>query len=138
MSIAAVLLVALSTRVTPPPIPDGWPEPHYRFEQNAPTAAGFELGRRLFHDPRLSADGAVSCASCHQQAAAFAHARHRVSHGVADQLGTRNAPALFNLAWQPDFMWDGAVTHLELQPLAPLTNALEMGSRLPDVLARLR
>lgn len=118
--------------------PAGWPTPRYRFEHNAPTAAGVELGRQLFYDPQLSADGRIACASCHQQAAAFAHAQHRLSHGIGDQLGTRNAPALFNLAWQPDFMWDGAVTHLELQPLAPLTNAVEMGSRLPDVLARLR
>lgn len=118
--------------------PAGWPAPHYRFEHNPPSAAGEALGRKLFYDPRLSADGRISCASCHQQSAAFAHAQHRLSHGVGDQLGTRNAPALINLAWQPDFMWDGAVTHLEMQPLAPLTNAVEMGSRLPDVLARLR
>lgn len=119
-------------------VPAGWPAPHYRFENNPATPAGIELGRRLFYEPKLSRDGSVSCASCHQQASAFAHTRHRVSHGIDGQLGTRNAPALFNLAWQPDFMWDGAVTHLELQPLAPLTNAVEMGSNLPQVLDTLR
>lgn len=118
--------------------PAGWPAPHYRFENNAPTLARVELGRRLFYDPRLSADGRVACASCHQQSAAFAHARHRFSHGIGDRIGTRNAPALFNVAWQPDFMWDGAVNHLEHQPLAPLTNPVEMGATLPDTLARLR
>lgn len=117
--------------------PAGWPAPRYAFENNPVTPAGIELGRRLFYDPKLSRDGSVSCASCHQQASAFAHTRHRVSHGIGGQLGTRNAPALFNLAWQPDFMWDGAVTHLELQPLAPLTNPVEMGSKLPQVIETL-
>lgn len=121
-----------------PEIPAGWPQPHYRFEHNPPTPEGIELGRQLFYDPLLSRDGSIACASCHQQASAFAHTRHRVSHGIDNQLGTRNAPALFNLAWQPDFMWDGAVTHLELQPLAPLANPVEMGSKLPEALDRLR
>jgi cytochrome c peroxidase len=119
-------------------VPAGWPQPHYRFENNPVTPAGFELGRRLFYEPLLSRDGSTSCASCHQQASAFAHTRHRLSHGIEDRVGTRNAPALFNLAWQPDFMWDGAVTHLELQPLAPLTNALEMDETLPRALDKLR
>ena len=118
--------------------PAGWPAPHYQFENNPVTPAGIELGRQLFYDPQLSRDGSISCASCHQQAAAFAHTRHRVSHGIEGKLGTRNAPALFNLAWQPDFMWDGAVSHIELQPLAPLANPLEMGASLPQVLDTLR
>ncbi|WP_028081941.1 cytochrome-c peroxidase [Solimonas soli] len=118
--------------------PAGWPAPVYDIQRNPPTAAGFALGRKLFYDPRLSQDGSIACASCHQQFAAFAHFDHRVSHGLHGANGTRNAPGLFNLAWQPDFMWDGAVAHLELQPLAPLTNPVEMGETLPAVLARLR
>jgi len=118
--------------------PDGWPAPVYDAAQNPITAAGFALGRQLFYDPLLSADGTISCASCHQQFAAFAHFDHRLSHGLNGANGTRNTPGLFNLAWQPDFMWDGAATHLELQPLAPLTNPVEMGESLPPVLAKLR
>lgn len=116
-------------------VPAGWPAPTYSTSGNR---AGFELGRRLFYDPRLSKDGSVACASCHQQFAAFAHFDHRVSHGVGSINGTRNAPGLFNLAWQPELMWDGAINHLDLQPLAPLTNPVEMASSLPAALDTLK
>ncbi|AXQ31293.1 cytochrome-c peroxidase [Solimonas sp. K1W22B-7] len=119
-------------------VPAGWPAPRYDFTGNPVTASGFELGRRLFYDPRLSRDGSISCASCHQQFAAFAHLDHRVSHGLHGANGTRNAPALFNLAWQPELMWDGAIRNLELQPLAPLANPVEMGETMDGVLAKLR
>lgn len=121
-----------------PKVPAGWPAPRYDFSGNPVTASGFELGRRLFHDPRLSRDGSISCASCHQQFAAFAHLDHRVSHGLNGANGTRNAPALFNLAWQPELMWDGAIHNLELQPLGPLGNPVEMGETLDGVLTKLR
>lgn len=119
-------------------VPAGWPTPTYDFAANPVTAAGFALGRRLFYDPQLSRDGSVSCGSCHQQFAAFAHFDHPVSHGIGNQNGTRNAPGLFNLAWQPALMWDGAVHNLELQPLAPITNAVEMDETLEHVLDKLR
>jgi cytochrome c peroxidase len=119
-------------------VPTGWPAPQYDFSGNPVTASGFELGRRLFHDPRLSLDGSISCASCHQQFAAFAHLDHRVSHGLHGANGTRNAPPLFNLAWQPELMWDGAIHNLELQPLAPLANPVEMGETMAGVLVKLR
>ncbi len=118
--------------------PAGWPRPVYDGARNPVTRAGFALGRKLFYDPQLSRDGSVSCGSCHQQFAAFAHYDHKLSHGIGGVNGTRNAPGLFNLAWQRDLMWDGAVTHLEMQPLAPLTNTLEMGETLDHVLAKLR
>jgi cytochrome c peroxidase len=119
-------------------VPSGWPAPTYDFSANPVTPAGFRLGRALFYEPRLSRDGTVSCGSCHQQFAAFAHFDHRVSHGIGGVNGVRNAPALFNLAWQPDFMRDGAVHHLELQPIAPISNPLEMGESLAGVVAKLR
>lgn len=119
-------------------VPEGWPAPRYDFSSNPVTAAGFALGRKLFYDPGLSRDGSVACASCHQSFVAFAHSGHRVSHGVRGQDGRRNAPALFNLAWQPAFMHDGAVHHLEVQPLAPLTNPLEMDQPLSRLLEQLR
>ena len=92
------------------------------------SADKIELGRVLFYDPQFSADGLVSCASCHSPYNAFAHTDHALSHGVFDSVGTRNAPALFNLAWQDHFMHDGASHHLEAQALAPLNSELEMGS----------
>ncbi len=119
-------------------VPAGWPRPIYDFSNNPITDAGFALGRQLFYDPKLSRDGSVACASCHQQFAAFAHYDHPVSHGIRNQNGKRNAPGLFNLAWQPQLMWDGSAHHLELQPLGPLANPVEMDQNLPDLLIKLR
>lgn len=128
--------VALEAQRTPQlVVPEGWPAPRYTFENNPITRDGFALGRKLFYDTRLSRDGSLSCGSCHQQFAGFAHFDHQFSHGIGGVNGTRNAPALSNLAWQPDFMWDGAVHHLEVQPIAPLSNAVEMGGNLADVIA---
>ena len=118
-------------------LPANFPAPLYALDANPPTAAAFALGRRLFYDVGLSRDGSVSCGSCHQQFVAFANADHRLSHGVAGRLGTRNAPALQNLRWKSEFFWDGGPKNLETLPLAPLTNPLEMDETLPRVLARL-
>ena len=119
-------------------IPPGWPKPVYDFAKNPLTRQGFELGRRLFYDTLLSRDGTISCASCHQQFGGFATYEHSLSHGVDNTLTTRNAPALQNLAWQSNFMWDGGIPHLDLQPLAPITDSNEMGEELSRVIARLR
>jgi cytochrome c peroxidase len=118
--------------------PEHFPEPLYDFEQNPISSAKIDLGRALFYDNILSVDSTVSCASCHSVYNAFAHTDHARSHGIQDRMGRRNAPALINLAWQPLFMWDGAVNHLDMQSLAPLTHADEMGSDLSLVLQRLR
>lgn len=119
-------------------VPGGWPAPRYDFAGNPVTSAGFALGRRLFYDPILSRDGSVACGSCHQQFAAFAHLDHRVSHGIGGVNGKRNTPGLFNLAWQPELMWDGSVHHLELQPVAPMSNPVEMGGSLALAVDKLR
>ena len=119
-------------------VPRGWPAPRYDFAGNPVTPAGFALGRRLFYDPILSRDGSIACGSCHQQFAAFAHLDHRVSHGIGGVNGKRNTPGLFNLAWQPDLMWDGSVHHLELQPVAPMSNPVEMGGSLALAVDKLR
>lgn len=120
------------------PIPPGWPAPSYDFKKNPPTLQGFVLGRRLFYDERLSRDSTISCASCHQQFGAFATYEHSLSHGVGNTLTSRNAPALQNLAWQKEYMWDGGISHLDLQPLAPMTAVNEMGETVGNVLHKLR
>lgn len=77
-------------------------------------AAKVELGRRLFHDRRISGDQAVSCASCHDFAKGGADPR-RVSIGSGGAVGGTNALSVFNLAWQPVVNWDGrsaSVAHL--------------------------
>lgn len=117
--------------------PIDFPEPVYRYQNNPLSTKGFELGRKLFYDPILSKDNTISCGSCHKQFAAFADLEHKVSHGIDGKLGTRNTPALANLRWNPDFFWDGGVNHLELVPLAPITNPLEMGEELGHVIRKL-
>ncbi len=120
-------------------IPKGWPKPTFDiFEYNKLTEQGFQLGKKLFYDGRLSKDGEVSCASCHQQFAAFSTYDHDFSHGVNNTFTNRNAPGLFNLAWTKDLHWDGGVNHIEVQPLSPLTAANEMGEKLDSVLLKLK
>jgi len=89
-----------------------------------------ELGRKLFYEPAISGNGSISCASCHSPFNSFAHSDHRLSHGIHDSIGIRNAPALVNLAWQRSFMWDGAIHHLKAVPLAPLHHQGEMASSM--------
>lgn len=123
-----------TTEVESIEIPEGWPEPLYDFEKNPITHEGFVLGRKLFHDPLLSRDGTISCASCHSQYNGFTHVDHAVSHGIDDRKGTRNSPVLINLAWNNSFHWDGGVNNLEVQPLNPLSHPAEMDQSLEKVL----
>lgn len=119
-------------------VPAGWPQPVYDFKSNPLTQEGIALGRELFYDGRLSKDGNFSCGSCHQQFGAFDTYDHNLSHGFDNSFTTRNAPGLFNLAWQKEFMWDGGINHLDLQPLAPLTAPNEMAETLENVMAKLK
>jgi cytochrome c peroxidase len=102
---------------------------------NALTRERVDLGKRLFFDPQLSRTGEVSCASCHPQQNAFADPR-KVSAGVEGRVGTRNAPPLFNLAWNTSFFWDGGVKTLEQQVIGPITNPLEMDMKMEEVVNR--
>ncbi len=119
-------------------IPEGWPNPVYTFSTNIISQERFKLGRELFYDVILSEDNTVACSSCHQQFAAFAHFDHDVSHGIQERLGTRNAPGMFNLTWHPNFMHDGGINHIENQPIAPITNTLEMGGSILPILEKLK
>jgi cytochrome c peroxidase len=118
-------------------VPTGWPAPHYNFSNNPLTVNGFNLGRTLFYDPILSSDNSVSCGSCHQQFAAFAHSGHDISHGVNGLLGNRNAPTLQNLNWNTTFMHDGGILNIEVMPLAPITNPVEMNEDIGTVVGKL-
>lgn len=118
-------------------VPQGWPAPFYSFQNNTLTKEGFELGRRLFYDPRLSRNNEISCGSCHQQTAAFAQHDHALSHGVEDRLGNRNSPVMFNLNWHTSFFWDGGVNHIESQPINPIQNPVEMDENLPNIITKL-
>jgi cytochrome c peroxidase len=120
-------------------IPTGWPAPPTDiFANNRLTEEGFQLGKKLFYDGRLSKDGNFPCASCHQQFAAFATYDHDFSHGFDNSFTTRNAPGLFNLAWMTKLHWDGGINHIEVQPLAPITAQNEMAETIDNVLSKLR
>ncbi|MEQ1751953.1 MAG: cytochrome c peroxidase [Prosthecobacter sp.] len=95
-----------------------------------------ELGRLLFHEKALSRDGTISCASCHDQAAALSDPR-RFSIGVAGGIGDRNAMPLFNLAWKREFFWDGRAPSLRTQVLIPIQDHREMDESLDNVVKKL-
>jgi len=119
-------------------IPKGFPKPYYKFKNNKLTPEIFVLGRKLFYDPILSKDSTISCAFCHQRIAAFAHFDHPLSHGYNGLIGKRNVPALQNLIWQDTYMWDGGVNNLEVQPVSPITNPVEMNESIAHVVEKLR
>lgn len=119
-------------------VPPGFPEPTYNFKSNPISQQGFDLGKKLFYDGRLSKDGNFPCASCHQQFAAFANFDHDLSHGFNNQFTTRNAPGLFNMAWHKEMHWDGGINNIEVQPLAPLTAPNEMAEDINTVIAKLQ
>lgn len=93
------------------------------------------LGKRLFYDTSLSRTFDVACATCHEQVHAFAEP-DSVSEGVEGRLGSRNAPALINLAWSKSFFWDGRAPTLEEQTGKPIENPDEMDLSIADAVAR--
>jgi cytochrome c peroxidase len=129
---------AISEKDVEVKLPPGFPKPVYDFSKNKPSPAAFLLGRRLFYDGQLSKDNTVSCGTCHQRIAAFAHIDHALSHGIYARIGTRNVPALQNLIWKDAYMWDGREKSLELQPLHPITSPIEMDENLPGIIAKLQ
>ena len=107
--------------------------PAVEFPKDNPlTDAGIELGRRLFHDTRLSINNTQSCASCHQAGSSLADPR-RFSLGAEGQVGKRQAMPLFNLAWKPAYFWDGRAKTLRQQVLIPIQDPDEMHESLDHV-----
>jgi cytochrome c peroxidase len=95
-------------------------------QDNAVTPERIALGKKLFFDLRLSKDGTLACATCHDVSRSFTD-RRPVSEGIADQLGQRNAPTTMNaLFFQTQFL-DGRAAHLEDQAKLPIVNPIEMG-----------
>lgn len=100
-------------------------------------AAKVALGKRLFHDVRLSADDTVSCASCHDLAGGGGDNRAR-SVGVNGGVGAVNAPTVFNSGFNFVQFWDGRAPTLEVQIEGPVNHPLEMASNWPQVLGKLQ
>lgn len=118
-------------------IPAGFPAPVYTFSDNPLTEEGFQLGRKLFYDGILSIDSVHPCSSCHQQIAGFGTFEHDRSHGVFDSHTLRNAPVLFNLAWNTSFHWDGQFEKLDDAIAQPINGHIEMGESFQGVINRL-
>lgn len=93
---------------------------------NPQDNAKIYLGKQLYFDPRLSADGTVSCATCHDPKHGWSDAGP-TSKGIAGQMGGRRAPPVSNAAYHPLQFWDGRAASLEEQAIGPIANPIEMG-----------
>ncbi|QEE48127.1 c-type cytochrome [Flavobacterium alkalisoli] len=119
-------------------VPANFPALAQDIQHNWPTQKGFELGRKLFYDGRLSADNTISCSFCHEQASAFTHHGHDFSHGINDLVGVRNAPAVQNMAFQSEYFYDGASNSIEMLSIAPIHNPVEMNETLENIVLKLK
>ncbi len=93
------------------------------------------LGRRLFHDPLLSSDGKISCATCHSLDHGGAEPR-KTSVGVGDQVGPINSPTVLNAAYNIAQFWDGRAKDLQEQAEGPVANPGEMGETWDNVVKK--
>ncbi len=101
---------------------------------NPPLA---ELGKKLFHDPRLSKDNRIACSSCHNLAMGGADGQP-VSTGISGQSGALNASTVFNCSLNTHLFWDGRASTLEEQISGPINHPKEMGTEWPAVIAKLK
>ena len=132
----------LAALLVPPPLPERWsgseaaliaslslsalpPAPADPGNAVADDGIAAELGHRLFFDPRLSSNGAVSCASCHRPELDFSDGLP-IAVGVG--VGQRHTPGLIGLSHSPWFYWDGRRDSQWAQALAPLETHFEQGA----------
>jgi len=104
---------------------------------NPQNAEKIALGRKLFFDTRLSLDGTVSCATCHDPKKAFCDQRSK-SVGIKGQLSERNAPSILNAAFLKTAMFDAHLATLELQAIVPIQEPVEMGHNMKNLIKQLR
>ena len=106
---------------------------------NPLTVQGVQLGKRLFFERLLSADGTQSCATCHSPQLAFSQ-NTTFSTGIDGIQGTRNSMALFNMAWNWDekFFWDGRAIGVENQAFEPVVNPIEMHNTWQNAVSTLQ
>lgn len=105
------------------PLPERAPAP----PDNPTTPEKVSLGKRLYYDTRLSGDGTLSCASCHDLYGKAGGDGRRTATGIAGQVGGRNVPTVWNTAFQSVLFWDGRARSLEEQAAGPIMNPIEMG-----------
>ena len=109
----------------------------YVRDDNPLSAGKIDLGRKLYFDPRLSRDGTISCATCHDPDKGFTDARP-TSTGIGAQKGARSAPTVMNRLFSKEQFWDGRAEDLEAQALGPIQNPIEMGHTLDAMVANLK
>jgi len=114
-------------RLPPAPMP----------KENVSTPARVELGKSLFFDPRMSGNGAMSCASCHNPSLGWSDGL-KTAVGWGGQVLGRATPTVLNTAYNTQFMWDGRKKSLEDQALGPMKTPQEMNTDFAASLARLR
>jgi cytochrome c peroxidase len=105
------------------PLPDKAPAP----PDNPTTEAKVALGQRLYYETRLSGDGSLSCASCHDLYGRAGGDGRATAAGIHGQVGGRNVPTVWNAAFQSVLFWDGRARSLEEQAAGPILNPIEMG-----------
>jgi len=103
---------------------------------NPMSVAKVELGKALYFEKRMSKDGTVSCATCHDPKTGWTEHR-ATSEGIAGQTGDRNSPTVINAAYMPVQFWDGRAQSLEEQALGPIENPIEMGHKLEAMISDL-
>ncbi len=114
------------------PLPTAIPQP----STNLNYAAKLELGKQLYFDGRLSKNGAIACAFCHNPGTGWADSR-QTSIGIGGGVGGRQAPTVLNTAFNPVQFWDGRARSLEEQAIGPIHNPIEMGETHEQVVAKL-
>jgi cytochrome c peroxidase len=125
-------LRAITAAVKPLPYntaPPGIDPAYWAFlvpKDNVGNDARIALGRKLYFDPKLSKDGTVACATCHDVSRGLTD-RRGTSEGIGDKLGQRNAPTTANAMFLSTQFWDGRAATLEEQAKLPIVNPIEMG-----------
>ncbi|MBI2686698.1 MAG: cytochrome-c peroxidase [Acidobacteria bacterium] len=136
--LAAVPAITLQAQPRPAAfvVPRGLP-PLVWPKDNPYTPAKADLGRLLYFDKRISGDGTLACATCHDPKKGFTD-QAPVSTGIRGQKGGVSAPTVINRAYGMLQFWDGRAGSLEAQAIGPMANPIEMGSTHPVVIESLR
>jgi cytochrome c peroxidase len=135
---AALALAPVRAGGPPVPLPKSVPADLWEVlipPDNPVTPDKVALGRKLYFDKRLSKDGTVSCATCHDPAKGFADGR-KLAQGIEGRLGARNSPSVLNAIFYELQFWDGRAASLEEQAKGPMVNPVEMGMASHDAVVK--
>ena len=129
----AQVMVTLDGHTIPDigPLPTAVPVP----ATNLNYASKIKLGEQLYFDGRLSKNNAISCAFCHTPGLGFADPK-QTSLGVDGKRGGRQAPTVYNTAFNPVQFWDGRAGSLEEQAIGPIINPVEMAETYENVVKK--